>query len=468
MTPPSDLPLLPALDDPDAVVAWRGGVPLSAGQLLTDAYALAQQLPAGAPVLNLCADRFDFAVAFAAALQAGCPSLLPPNAMAATLAPLLASHPSLVAVGEWPADAAPLGALRHVALPPAEAACGPRPVLPMPLIPGPQSAAVLLTSGSTGAPVAHARTWQSVQLNASTQATCLAALLHRPSLAGYTLVSTVPAQHSYGFESTVMLAWASGAAFDAGRPFYPADIALSLSRVPRPRALVTTPFHLKTLLEAGLALPPVDLLLCATAPLSPQLAAEAEARLGGPLIEIYGCTEAGQIATRRTTATDTWTTYDGLTVHSERDADTEHFVVQGGHVPAPTPLADVLELDDAEHFRLLGRSADLIKVAGKRSSLAHLNFHLNAIPGVVDGAFWMPDETAGQTDPASSDGIVRPLAFVVAPTLSAADIKQALRARLDAVFVPRRIVLVTQLPREATGKLTAATLRALAARAQEP
>jgi acyl-coenzyme A synthetase/AMP-(fatty) acid ligase len=56
---------------------------------------------------------------------------------------------------------------------------------------------------------------------------------------------------------------------------------------------------------------------------------------------------------------------------------------------------------------LLGRANDLIHVAGKRSSLAHLNFHLNRIEGVDDGAFWLPDEVA--------DGVVRPVAFVVAP-----------------------------------------------------
>ena len=82
------------------------------------------------------------------------------------------------------------------------------------------------------------------------------------------LVATVPAQHSYGFESSVLLALLGDAAFDAGRPFYPADIAAALARVPRPRALVTTPFHLKALLLAGTELPPVDLVLSATAPLS--------------------------------------------------------------------------------------------------------------------------------------------------------------------------------------------------------
>ena len=52
-------------------------------------------------------------------------------------------------------------------------------------------------------------------------------------------------------------------------------------RAPRPRVLVTTPFHLKTLLESGVALPAVDLIVCATAPLSPQLARAPKRRFGG-------------------------------------------------------------------------------------------------------------------------------------------------------------------------------------------
>ena len=121
------------------------------------------------------------------------------------------------------------------------------------------------------------------------------------------IAATVPAQHSYGIESTVLLAMLGGAAFDAGRPFYPADVAAALERLPEPRALVTTPFHLKTLLRSGLVLPRTALTLSATAPLSPQLAAQAEAALGGQLVEIYGCTEAGQVASRRTTAGELWT-----------------------------------------------------------------------------------------------------------------------------------------------------------------
>jgi acyl-coenzyme A synthetase/AMP-(fatty) acid ligase len=227
--------------------------------------------------------------------------------------------------------------------------------------------------------------------------------------------------------------------------------------VPAPRALVTTPFHLRTLLLSGVELPPVALVLSATAPLSPQLAQQCEARTGGVLAEIYGCTEAGQVASRRTAAGERWETFGTLRIDAAPKGDggtPEAFLVSGGHVAVPTPLADILELDDPHHFRLLGRSNDLIHVAGKRTSLAHLNYHLNSVEGVDDGAFWMPPEVPDQ--------VVRPLCFVVAPTLTEAALLDALRARLEPQFLPRRIVRVDTLPREATGKLTDLTLRTLA------
>lgn len=450
-----------------SVLAWRGGHAISAGQFVAEAQALARQLPATARPINLCQDRYLFALGFAAALLRGQTSLMPPNALPETLRQLqgLGGAAAIVLSDDPGADSGGLPLLlieRPAGLAPAQA---------LPGVAAELEAVCLLTSGSTGPPQPHAKTWGALVLNIQSAAERLAQHLQRADLQGLTLVATVPAQHSYGFESTVLLAMLGGAAFDAGRPFYPADIAGSLARVPLPRALVTTPFHLKTLLLAGVALPRTELTLSATAPLSPQLAAQAEAAFDGCLVEIYGCTEAGQVASRRTTAGEIWTTLGELQLSSQRQTTddgsdgAEAFIVSGGHVLQPTALADVLELADERHFRLLGRANDLIHVAGKRSSLAHLNFHLNRIDGVEDGAFWLPDEVV--------EGVVRPLVFVVAPSLSGAQVIAGLRQSLESVFVPRRVVHVAQLPRAATGKLTAQALRqfalaALAAPAAAP
>jgi len=310
----------------------------------------------------------------------------------------------------------------------------------------------VLTSGSTGSPVPHAKRWGLLYRSAHAEAQRLAQFMGRSSFVGVTLLATVPAQHMYGFESTVLLALLGGAAIDTGRPFYPADIAAALARAPRPRMLVTTPFHLKSLLDSGVELPAIDLTLCATAPLSPQLATRAESALAAPLVEIYGCTETGQVATRRTVKGAEWHTFDALYLTGDGDAA----VAQGGHVPQPTTLNDVLEVVTPTSFRLLGRSNDLINIAGKRSSLSHLNYHLNGVEGVRDGAFWLPPD-----DPI--DGVVRLIAFVVAPDLSPRELTQrvtaAMRQRVDAAFVPRRVVPVPELPRtEGTGKLPAGAL----------
>ena len=78
-----------------------------------------------------------------------------------------------------------------------------------------------------------------------------------------------------------------------------------------------------------------------------------------------------------------------------------------------------------------------------------------------DGAFWLPP------DPDSA-GVVRPIAFVVADPRSddgglEERIVGALRTRVDAAFVPRRIVRVDALPREpGTGKLPALAFAAWA------
>ena len=446
MSAAAPLPLL-AGAPLDAPLAWRAGLPISRRQYLADVAALARRLPDGDAVLAVCNDRYRFALSLGAAMQRGQFNLMPPNHTPDMVERLKSLFDGAYAITD--ADAP------DVALPNLRFDTEDAPLSPADAVPEIGADRVVvhgLTSGTTGMPTQHAKRWGLLVENIRAEAERLASHLGRPSLEGVAIVGTVPAHHMYGFESTVMLALLGGAAFAAERPFFAADIARVLQQVPRPRLLVITPFHLKSLIDAGLDLPPVDLIVSATAPLSPQMAARAEAAWQAPLVEIYGCTEAGQVATRRTTVGDVWHTFGSLRIAGDGDACS----VSGGHVAEPTPLADALEVLAPDRFRLLGRSNDLINVAGKRSSLAHLNFHLNSIDGVRDGAFWLPPA-------ASVEGVVRPVAFVVAPDVSRDALRAALRLRIDPVLLPRRIVYLDALPRDATGKLPAARLAALAA-----
>lgn len=423
------------------VFAWRPDGPVSVGDYLADVHALAERLPAAGHLLNLCHDRYRFAVAFAAGLLRGMTSLQPSSQSPETFRRLHDEYPDLITLCDGTTDTQDLPRFDFPELTDRK----PAPDAAIPHIPADRLAAILFTSGSTGLPQAQRKTWGKLAQNGRAEAVALG-LDREP----HVLVGTVPVQHSYGFESTFLLALHGGCAFWAGKPFYPQDIAAALAAVPQPRLLVTTPFHLSALLASGIDLPAIDILLSATAPLSTKLAAEAEARTGAPMLEIYGSTESGQLASRRTTAGAEWTLLPGVSL--EQDGDTT--VACDGHVEGRVALSDVIELLPDKRFLLHGRHADLINIAGKRTSLAYLNHQLGAVPGVVDGAFFLPDEEG-------PDGITRLTAFVVAPGLTVRQITIALRERIEAIFLPRPLVLVDALPRNSTGKLPRNDLQAL-------
>jgi acyl-coenzyme A synthetase/AMP-(fatty) acid ligase len=421
------------LQQPTAAAMQAGG-PILAADVWRDAAALASYLPAHAHVINLCSDRYRFITGLAAALQRGQISLMPAANVPAALGALAEDYPDCYALTDGvPPD---LPCLAYPAqLDGAFAAADPFD------LPGEQPAVILFTSGSTGRPKPALKNWSTLLHSVR----AAGARLGVGPLHGATVIGTVPHQHSYGLESVVLLPLLHGLAVDTSWALYPADIRAALARAPGPRILVTTPVHLRALLAEPADMPRADLILCATAPLSADLAAAAEACFGARLIEIYGCTEAGQIATRRTAHDDEWHCLDGVQLHQDALGDTTITWASGAAVAGPALLHDEIELTRPAHFRLGGRTADLVDVAGKRGSLAHLNHQLLSVPGVQDGAFVMGDT------PAAS--VARLAAVVVAPGLDASAVLAALRQRIDAAFLPRPLVLVDELPRNALGKL---------------
>jgi acyl-coenzyme A synthetase/AMP-(fatty) acid ligase/3-hydroxymyristoyl/3-hydroxydecanoyl-(acyl carrier protein) dehydratase len=421
-------------------------VAIDARQFLADAAQLADCLPSTTHFLNVCSDRYQFSVGLAACLMTGRVSLLPSTHTPEVIRQLAQFAPDAFCLTDDPACTIDLPQIRFPELPQ-----GSEIAWKVPQISTTQLAAIVFTSGSTGTPLPYKKTWGKLARCVRDGAPLLGLLDGRT----HTLIGTVPAQHMYGFESTVLLALLSGNAFGAERPFHPAEICATVAAVPRPRALISTPVHLRTLLTAGVDLPPLDLIVSATAPLAESLAREVEAKFRTRLVEIYGSTETGQIATRRTAESPTWRLWPNVRLVA-RDAQV---FAQGGHVEQVTPMCDVIDITGDGEFLLHGRTADLVNVAGKRSSFGYLNVQLNAIPGVVDGAFFLRDE-----DAASGTGVARLAAVVVAPTLSAAQLTEQLRERIDPVFLPRPLLLVERLPRNATGKLPHEILQSLAQR----
>lgn len=444
--------------DLDRVMLYRPGVRITAGRFLAEAQYLADLLaglqpdrpPAAAPVLNLCQDRYRFMVGLAAAALSGNVSLLPSNHADDTLRHLLECFPDTVCLHDQVEWTLPAPQLAYPTAVPALPSAGDIPALA-----ADQQVAFVFTSGSTGRPVPHAKTWGKLVRNVRGAQAAL-------GLDGaVSIVGTVPPQHMFGLESTVLLCMLGGCPLWSGRPFYPADIVAALAEMPEPRMLVTTPFHLQSLLDSGLAIPPIAQLLLATAPLDRALAERAERQLAAPLREIYGCTETGQIATRRPVESLDWTLFPGVRLDADPLPDDQAadatesgvFRASGGHIEVPIRLADRLDVLPNGRFRLLGRLADQVNIAGKRSALSALTAQLKEIPGVTDGVFFQPD-------PLPDQAIPRLCALVVAPERTRAEILSALRLRVDPVFLPRPLILVDALPYNETGKLPRAQLQA--------
>ncbi|MFN7569934.1 MAG: AMP-binding protein, partial [Betaproteobacteria bacterium] len=300
--------LLPLVDPAaaGAVVAWSRGRAVTGHEFEAAAATLAARLPAARHAVNLCRDRYSFALGVAACALRGVLTLLPAARTAAVLADLAAGHEDLLFLLDAQDSSGDLpGPLWRIDPP---ALASPAAAATSLALPADQVVLRMYTSGTTGRPQAQDKRWGSLVRNRSGQA----ARLREEGLPAAALLGTVPAQHSYGFESTVLLAWAGAGALCDGQPLFPADVAAALQALPRPRALVSTPFHLRTMLDTPIDLPEVDFVLSATAPLDAALAHRVETRLRAPLIEIYGATECGQLATRRPTCAATWVAYDGV------------------------------------------------------------------------------------------------------------------------------------------------------------
>ena len=415
---------------------WHQGQVVTRAGFTHAARQLAARLPQAEYAINLSSGRLAFMLGFAAAVLRQQVTLLPPNQTVAALETLKQQYPrhqvlddSLLTGLDWNSN-------DHTPL----------------VVASPDNiVAILFTSGSTGVPQPQAKTWRTLAGTGQLDSQRLAQLsgaqlsgLNTATNATLNIVATVPTQHMFGLQTTLLLPFVSNCAIYDGKPFFPADIRTALESLPAPRALVTTPLHLQACITSGIHLPALQFILSATAVLRTELAEQAEATWHAPVLEFYGSTEAGAIGTRRTTAGDAWQ----LLPQSQLESLAEGARYIASHLPEPLILGDQVELISATEFRLLGRASDQLKIAGKRASLSELTHALLRIPGVQDGAVFLPPDAT------------RTAALVVAPQLTPASILDQLAQHIDAVFLPRPLLMMQRLPRNEVGKLTQAALLA--------
>lgn len=409
---------------------------------------LAARLPEAGCVINLCDNRYLFTLGFCAALIRGQTNLLPQNRAPATQALLREHYPSSYVLHDGLDNlivSCPAFDLNQIDL------CG-APERDIPQIPASQLAAIAFTSGSTGEPKANLKPWHTFVTSSQMNALEMLGDDYREQLRF--ALATVPAQHMWGLETSLLLPLFARLCMSDARPLFPLDVAKILQQLPEPRLLISTPVHLRALVSGGVAMPAAARLLCATAPLSTELAQATENCFGGELIEVYGCSEVGSMARRRAAQVDVWQLFTGLEFAQDLS------VIRGSHLPQEQPVQDRIKTSDGRAFQLLGRGDDMIEIAGKRGSLQEMNKLLLAMPGVVDGVIFMPD--------AGKQAITRPVALVVGQGINKQQLSACFTAHLDPLFMPRPLLFVDALPREDNGKLPRAKLLAFYRQLRKP
>ena len=338
-------------------------------------------------------------------------------------------------------------------------------------------AALCYTSGTTGRSKGAMLTHGNLASNAET----LKGLWR--FTADDVLIHALPIYHVHGlFIATNVLLMAGGAMilqpkFDAGAV---------LAAMPRATALMGVPtFYTRLLAQGGLtreATAGMRLFVCGSAPLLAQTHLEFERRTGQAILERYGMTETGMNASNP---------YDG-----ERRPGAVGFALPGVNLRVASPengapltkgeigvvevngpnvfagywrnpdktaaefrpdgyfiTGDLGVFDERGYLSIVGRGKDLIIRGGLNVYPSEIEAELDRLPGVRESAVvGLPDADLGEA-------VAAIVVAGEAPAPSEPDLLAALAQRLARYKLPRRIVFVDDLPRNAMGKVQKALLR---------
>lgn len=425
----------------ESIVAFWKGRAVKKREFIRHVLVVAEKLPEMSFAINLCADRYLFLVSFFAILYKSQTNLLPASRAGSHCKELSQDYPDSYTISdevEKEADCYLQLNMLNVAIADEyhEDIHVDRDHV----------AAVVFTSGTTGKSKPNIKTWGALYEEAMLAIERFD--FHPKTIAG--IVATVPPQHMYGLVTSVVIPLLSGVATVCASTFYPADIESALNSVTGLCVLVSTPIHLKSCVKEKIDSKNIKFIISATATMPLKLAREVEQTLDTELYEIYGASEFGSIATRRTIQQSTWKLYHSTEIRTSDNS----FYISGPHIKEELLIQDIIELQQPNEFKLIGRHNDLIKIAGKRISLGDLNQKLMDIEGVVDGIFFIPEKKESEVNQRLS-------AFVVAPSMDKSQILDQLKNYIDAIFLPRPLIMVDELPRTATGKLMRQNLQSL-------
>ena len=336
-------------------------------------------------------------------------------------------------------------------------------------------AAILYTSGTTG----RSKGVMLTRENLASNAEALVVLWRFTERD--VLLHALPVFHTHGLFVATNCVLYSGASMIFQRAFQPAAVLVAL---PRATVMMGVPtFYTRLLADAGLtraATAHMRLFISGSAPLSPATHAEWQARTGHAILERYGMTETNMITSNphdgaRRAGTVGMplpgvevriTGPDGALLPPGEAGSIE---VRGPNVfkgywrlPEKTAeefrdgwfvTGDMGAFDDQGYLSILGRAKDLVITGGLNVYPAEVEAALDDLPGVAASA------VIGVAHPDFGEAVVACLVPAPGATLSEDPIRDALRDRLAAFKLPKRVLILDELPRNAMGKVQKAELR---------
>ncbi|MEL0585699.1 MAG: AMP-binding protein [Candidatus Thiodiazotropha sp. (ex. Lucinoma kazani)] len=363
------LTVFPKIAEHDPV-AYNNGCLITYKELLNDVAYLVKYLPRQQYQTNLCENRYKFLVGLLAALTLNQIVLLPPNRAKLEIENIEKQHGPSYRLVDNPQD---IDGDNYYLYDQLSESCTNSQSESRISFPTHQTAIKLYTSGTTGTPISHVKTWGMLYKGALLTGKRMG--LHK--IHSFAALATVPPQHMYGLEASIMLPVVWNGIITSWKPFMPEDISDYAAELSYPLILATTPLHISSCVKVKLRITNVIKIVSATAPFSQTLAKQIRNLFSAEINEIYGTTETGAIATRNTAETDTWTLLPGMVIQPAHDS----FLVDIPHYDIPIMLHDRLEIVDDSNFNLLGRNSDMIKIAGKRASLGPVNTNFVIILG---------------------------------------------------------------------------------------
>ncbi|RWZ51579.1 long-chain fatty acid--CoA ligase [Labedella phragmitis] len=338
-------------------------------------------------------------------------------------------------------------------------------------------AVIQYTSGTTGTPKGAVLTHRNLGANAA-QSRAWVPTIRRGD--GCVVYAVLPMFHAYGLTLCLTFAMSMGARLVLFPKFEP-DLVLAVMKKRPPTFLPAVPPIADRLMRAadekGVSLAGVEVAISGAMPLDEAIVRPWEDRSGGFLVEGYGLSECSPVLMANPVAENRKAGTVGLPLPGTdvRIVDPEdptsvrtigeegELLVRGpqvfsGYWRKPDESAavfvdgwfrtgDIATLDGEGFVRIVDRIKELIITGGFNVAPSEVEEALRGLTGVADAA------VVGLPSVHSGEDVVAAVVLEPGADFSPEEARTSLRGSLTPYKVPRRIVVVEELPKSLIGKV---------------